>query len=110
MSHMSDGGRRFQSEGPATEKDLDLAIVVLPLCGSRLVGIDECSGQRDDNTMIERFLRWLERAGCVANDCVDINSLMDQADENLLMAVVWNAEHVLRLHFPPIILRRLNLR
>jgi len=25
----SDGGRRFQREGPATKKDLDLAIVVL---------------------------------------------------------------------------------
>ena len=25
----ADGGRRFQREGPASEKDLDLAIVVL---------------------------------------------------------------------------------
>jgi len=25
----AEGGRRFQMEGPATEKDLDLAIVVL---------------------------------------------------------------------------------
>ena len=31
-----DGGRRFQREGPATEKDLDLAIVVLVKKGSHV--------------------------------------------------------------------------
>jgi len=46
----------------------------------------------------------------VAVDSVDIDSLMDGADKGLLMAVVWNVEHVLRPHFPPVVLRRCNLR
>src|SRR6218665_930418 len=57
-----------------------------------------------DREKIERFCRKLERAGCVAEDSVDIDALI------LLMAVVRNAEHVLRLHFPPIISRHSNLR
>src|SRR6218665_1238883 len=63
-----------------------------------------------DRKMIERFCRKLERAGCMAEDSVDINSLMEGADEGLLMAVVRNAEHVLLPHFSPVILRRCNLR
>jgi len=35
---------------------------------------------------------------------------MEGADEGLLMAVIQNAEHVLRSHFLPVILRRCNLR
>src|SRR6218665_1912942 len=58
---------------------------------------------------IERFCRKLERAGCVAEDRVDIDLLMEGADKGLLMAVVRNAEHVLRPHFPPVISRRSNL-
>jgi len=63
-----------------------------------------------DRERIERFCQKLERAGCVAEDSFDIDSLMDEADKGLLMAVVWNAEHVLRPHFPPVISRRSNLR
>ena len=36
---------------------------------------------------------------------VDIDSLMEGADEGLLMAVVRNVEHVLRPHFPLVIVR-----
>ena len=61
-----------------------------------------------DRERIERFCRKLERAGC--EDSVDIDSLMKGADKDLLMAVVRNAEHVLRHHFPPVISRRCNLR
>ena len=46
----------------------------------------------------------------MAEDSADIGSLMEGADEDLLMAVVRNAEHVLRPHFSPVILRRCNLR
>jgi len=46
----------------------------------------------------------------VAEDSVDIDSLMEDADKGLLMAVVRNSEHVLRPHFPPVISRRSNLR
>jgi len=46
----------------------------------------------------------------VAEDSVDIDSLMEGADKGLLMAVVQNAEYVLRPHFPPVISRRCNLR
>src|SRR6218665_853617 len=59
-----------------------------------------------DRERIERFCRKLERAGCVAEDSVDTDSLM----EGLLIAVVRNDEHVLRPHFPPVISRCLNLR
>src|SRR6218665_1247156 len=41
-----------------------------------------------DQERIERFCRKLERAGCVAQDSVDIDSLMEGADKGLLMAVV----------------------
>ena len=58
-----------------------------------------------DRERIERFCHKLERAGCV-----DIDLLMEGADKGLLMAVVRNAEHVLRPHFPPVISRRSNLR
>ena len=63
-----------------------------------------------DRERIERFCRKLERAVCVAEDSVDIDSLMEGADKGLLMAVVRNAEHVLRPHFPPVISIRSNLR
>src|SRR6218665_72379 len=63
-----------------------------------------------DREWIERFCRKLEIAGCVAEDGVDIDALMEGADKGLLMAVVRNAEHVLRPHFPPVISRRSNLR
>src|SRR6218665_998602 len=63
-----------------------------------------------DRERIERFCRKLERAGCVAEDSVDIVSLVEGADKGLLMAVVQNAEHVLRPHFFPVISRRSNLR
>ena len=45
----------------------------------------------------------------MADDSVDIDSLMKGADKGLLMAVVRNAEHVQR-HFPPVICRRSILR
>src|SRR6218665_3146937 len=54
--------------------------------------------------------RKLLREDFVVEDSVDIKSLMDEAYEGLLMAVVRNAEHVLRPHFPPVILRRCNQR
>ena len=46
----ADGGRRFQREGPATEKDLDLAIVVLVrgTKSSRLSRERTCRGRRDE--------------------------------------------------------------
>ena len=56
-----------------------------------------------DRERIERFCRKLERAGCVSEDSVDIDALTEGADRGLLMAVVRNAEHVLRPHFPPVI-------
>src|SRR6218665_1777405 len=63
-----------------------------------------------DRKRIERFCRnSAERAGCVARDSVDIDSLMEGADKGLLMAVVRNAEHVIRPHFLPVISRRCNL-
>ena len=49
-----------------------------------------------DRERIERFCRKLERAGCGAEDSVDIDSMMEGADKGLLLAVVRNAEHVLR--------------
>src|SRR6218665_3517089 len=63
-----------------------------------------------DRERIERFCRKLERAGCVAEGSVDIDALMEGANRSLLIAVVRNAEHVLRPHFPPVIFRRSNLR
>jgi len=42
-----------------------------------------------DRERIERFCHKLERAGCVAEDSVNTDSLMEGADEGLLMAVVW---------------------
>src|SRR6218665_3745164 len=50
------------------------------------------------------------RAGCVAEHSVGIDSLMEGADKGLLIAVVRDAEHVLQPYFPPVILRRCNLR
>jgi len=44
----ADSGRRFQREGPASEKDLDLAIVVL-VRGTKSPHLSrECRGRRDD--------------------------------------------------------------
>src|SRR6218665_3233003 len=63
-----------------------------------------------DRERIERFCRKLARAGCVTEDSLDIDSLIEGADKGLLMAVVRNAEHVLRPHFHPVISRRSNLR
>src|SRR6218665_141551 len=63
-----------------------------------------------DRERIERLCRKLERVGCVAEDSVDIDALMEGADGGLLMAVVRNAEHVLRPHFPLVICRRSDLR
>jgi len=60
----------------------------------RLVGLTSAH----DIERIERFCHKMERAGCVAEGSVDIGSLMEGADEGLLMTVVWNAEHVLRPH------------
>jgi len=43
----ADSGRRFQREGPATEKDLDLDIVVL-VRGTKSSRLPrECRGRRD---------------------------------------------------------------
>ena len=52
----ADGGRRFQREGPATEKDLDLAIVVLvrDTKSSRLSR--ERRGRRDEAEVGSRLL------------------------------------------------------
>jgi len=45
----ADGGRRFQREGPATEKDLDLAIVVL-VRGTKSSHLSrELRGRRDES-------------------------------------------------------------
>ena len=77
------------------------------VCWLRLVGVDECPCQRE---RIDRFCRKLEKAGCVAEDSVNIDSMIDGADEGLLMAVAWKAEHVFRPHFPPVILRRCHSR
>src|SRR6218665_2507421 len=63
-----------------------------------------------DRERIERFCCKLVRAGCVAEDRVDIDSLMEGADKGLLMAVVQNDEHVLRPNFHPVISRRSNIR
>src|SRR6218665_2764721 len=41
---------------------------------------------------------------------VEIDSLIEGADEGLLVDVVRNAEHVLRPHYPAVTLRRCNLR
>jgi len=43
----ADGGRRFQREGPATEKDLELAIVVL-VRGTKISLSRERRGRRDE--------------------------------------------------------------
>ena len=44
----ADGGRRFLREGPATEKDLDLAIVVLVRGTKSSLLSKESRGRRDE--------------------------------------------------------------
>ena len=51
----ADGGRRFQREGPATEKDLDLAIVVL-VRGTKSSRLSkERRGRRDETEIGNRM-------------------------------------------------------
>ena len=57
-----------------------------------------------------RYTKMSQPQGNKTVDSVDENSLMEGADESLLMAVDRNAGHALRPRFPPVILRHYNLR
>lgn len=57
----------------------------------------------EDGAGIDRFMRKLQRAGFMAGDGMDANSMIGTADKNLLQAVKKNEFHIHRhFHFPPV--------
>ena len=64
----------------------------------------------EERSRLERLLRRTQRMGFLPQDSPRAAVLADSADERLLRAVQWSANHVLRGLFPPIAQCGYNLR
>src|SRR5688572_23044896 len=64
----------------------------------------------DDRSRLQRFVQKAKRMGFLPPQQPDVDLLASNADDRLLQAIVWNANHVLRGLFPPVARRRYDLR
>ena len=64
----------------------------------------------EDRHRLDRFVQRTRRMGYLPETAPDVSEMVREAEDRLLMAVSWNASHVLRSLFPPTNKRRYSLR